>query len=111
MNLTGSDEKKENIDPARNEVRQYYGECYKVFESPKLTTGIRRNRKRRRSVSQEIDMSLSYSHFTAKHNSTEQTAPKFCVCPEESQMSVDTFSENAVESEDTGYYGWPWNCK
>lgn len=73
-------------------------ECFKVFESPKLTGVIRKNRKRRRSHSKDVNMSISYSSFTAKHTMKEQIH-KMPFCRE----SVDITHGNFITSQDTGY--------
>lgn len=73
--------------------QRFAEECCRVFESPKLAGVIRRNRKRRRSFSQDVNMSISYSSFAAKRHSTESTKIG----------STDTMSQNFAESQDTGY--------
>lgn len=73
-------------------------ECFKVFESPKLANQNRRSRKRRRSVSQDINMSVSYSSILTKHK-VLGTKRSFG----ESRMLVDNSNDVLTESQDTGY--------
>lgn len=79
-------------------------ECFKVFESPKLAGSIRRSRKRRRSCSEDMNMSISYSTFAAKNCSTGQMVRRLCAFEETKTNSVEMLSENFTVSQDTGYY-------
>ncbi|XP_065213057.1 uncharacterized protein LOC135840442 [Planococcus citri] len=79
-------------------TKRFNQECSKVFESPKLTGNLRRNRKRRRSLSSDMNTSVSYSSFLAKQK-ISSSKRSFG----ESRMLCDTTNDAFTESQDTGY--------
>lgn len=78
-------------------------ECCKVFESPRLAGAIRRiRRKRRRSLSQDMNLSVTYSSCSAKQ-SAKQTIHKLSSCTEYRTFTESSTTDNFMLSQDTGY--------
>lgn len=80
----------------------YGEECCKVFESPRLAGAIRRiRRKRRRSISQDMSLSVSYSSFAKQ--SAKQMIHKVSTCTEYKTFTESSTTDNFMLSQDTGY--------